>query len=392
MKTRGSTSRRAFTLTELLVVITLLVIVVAVGLPAFGSMLSSSNRTLAVGQFRAAMAAARDAAIGSTDSDAAAVFFFEPGGRMSIVPCVQVGTIADRDPANPGSYPTTSIRRDVFAPSGTSETIQLPAGWSVRAFAGSAELDANNNATGWYPDLNERYYDRQAGSWVFPETGFYDLNADRDEVSGNQGRTLRQTFMVRFERGTGNLVVNQSVPAIVVAGRPSAVGNLTRASNGAARDINWKRIDRAENVASWAKRLLSRRVLTSGASGNGMVSANDLAVLIGAESGDTVLAGTSDLIALYDERVMAAGIGARGLNRFSGSLYRWGVLNDAANQPPNRPEIDTALFTNGSASQVAERVDRWIVGTLQLDGREVESDAIIYGFDRYTGRPREVKP
>jgi hypothetical protein len=59
---------------------------------------------------------------------------------------------------------------------------------------------------------------------------------------------------------------------------------------------------------------------------------------------------------------------------------------------PNEPRIDTALFTGQSPQVVQQRVDDWIVGTLRLDGRLVESDALIYGFDRYTGQPREVKP
>lgn len=386
MKTQTRTnSLRAFTLTELLVVITLLVIVIAVGLPAFGAMLSSSNRTLAIGQFRAAMAASRDAAIRSTDSDSAAVFYFEPGGRLTIVPCIQVGTMLDRDPLNAGQFPNTSLKRDVFAPSGSSEPIQLPPGWMVRAFAGSAMLDdGNNNATGWYPAIAGREYDRQNGSWVFPETGFYDINADNDTTS--PGRTLRQTFMVRFEKGTGNLVVNQSAPAVVVSPRDSTQGGLTRLA-GSPLATDWRRVDRSDNVAQWSKRLLSRRVDPAG--GGGKVAPDILVGLIGDESGDTVLAASVDLVTLYDEKTMSASLGARGLNAYSGSIYLWA---EQGNNPNPVPAIDTALFTSLDAATVGQRVDQWIVGTLMVDGRLVESDALIYGFDRYTGQPREVKP
>ena len=386
MKTQTRTnSLRAFTLTELLVVITLLVIVIAVGLPAFGAMLSSSNRTLAIGQFRAAMAASRDAAIRSTDSDSAAVFYFEPGGRLTIVPCIQVGTMLDRDPLNAGQFPNTSLKRDVFAPSGSSEPIQLPPGWMVRAFAGSAMLDdGNNNATGWYPAIAGREYDRQNGSWVFPETGFYDINADSDTTS--PGRTLRQTFMVRFEKGTGNLVVNQSAPAVVVSPRDSTQGGLTRLA-GSPLATDWRRVDRSDNVAQWSKRLLSRRVDPAG--GGGKVAPDILVGLIGDESGDTVLAASVDLVTLYDEKTMSASLGARGLNAYSGSIYLWA---EQGNNPNPVPAIDTALFTSLDAATVGQRVDQWIVGTLMVDGRLVESDALIYGFDRYTGQPREVKP
>jgi prepilin-type N-terminal cleavage/methylation domain-containing protein len=382
---------RAFTLTELLVVITLLVIVIAVGLPAFGAMLASSNRTLAIGQFKAAMSAARDAAIRSTDSDSAAVFFFEPGGRMTIVPCVQVGTVQDRDHLNWNQYPNFTVKRDVFAPAGSSEPIQLPPGWMVRAFAGSAMLDDGNaNATGWYGEVpGSREYNADNGSWVFPETGFFNQDADRD--TGANNRTLRQTFMVRFEKGTGNLVVNQAFPSVVLAPRSSEQGAVTRVV-GTPLETDWRRVDRTDNVAQWARRLLARRVDPSAAVGSGKVLPGDLAALIGDESGDTVLASSVDLVSLYEEKTLAASIGARGLNRYSASIYAWGEPGNANAPVPNEPRIDTALFTGQSPQVVQQRVDDWIVGTLRLDGRQVESDALIYGFDRYTGQPREVKP
>lgn len=384
---------RAFTLTELLVVITLLAIIVAVGLPSFGAMLSGSNRTLAIGQVRAALASARDAAIRSTDSDSAAVFFFEPGGRVTIVPCVQVGTVEDVDPAAPGRYPAVSVKRDVFARVTVNEPVQLPAGWMVRAYAGAEMLDAPGNDTGWYPPQIGRFYDRRVGAWVFPETDFYDVDADSDSPSGPGTEALRQTFMVRFERGTGNLVANQGVPAIVLAPRPSEQatgGSVTRAS-GTPAATDWRRVDRASNSAQWARRLLSRRVLPSGASGNGAVTAADLASLIGNQSGDTVLAGSVDLVALYDEKSLAAGVGARGLNRESGTLYSWPGAGAAQSWSP--PTIDTGLFAgNQSAAVIGQNIDAWMVGKLVLNGRPVESDAVIYGFDRYTGQPREVKP
>lgn len=382
---------KAFTLTELLVVITLLVIVIAVGLPAFGAMLASSNRTLAIGQFKAAMAASRDAAIRSTDSDSAAVFFFEPGGRMTIVPCIQVGTMQDRDHLNWNTYPNFSVKRDVFAPAGSSEPIQLPPGWMVRAFAGSAMLDDGNaNATGWYGSISgQREYNAEDGSWVFPETGFYDRDGDTD-IGGNN-RTVRQTFMVRFEKGTGNLVVNQAFPAVVVAPRESTTGARSRFV-GNPVDTDWRRVDRSDNVAQWSKRLLARRVDPGAGVGTGKVLPADLVGLIGDESGDTVLASCVDLVSLYEEKTLAASIGARGLNRYSGSIYVWGEPGNPDALVPNEPRIDTGLFTAQSAVVVQQRVDEWIVGTLRLDGRQVESDALIYGFDRYTGQPREVKP
>jgi hypothetical protein len=192
--------------------------------------------------------------------------------------------------------------------------------------------------------------------------------------------------MVRFEKGTGNLVVNQSAPAVVVSPRDSTQGGLTRLA-GTPLQTDWRRVDRSDNVAMWSKRLLSRRVDPAG--GGGKVSPADLVGLIGDESGDTVLAASVDLVSLYDEKSMSAALGARGLNAFSGSIYLWGEQGNFANPVP---AIDTALFTSLDPAAVGQRVDQWIVGTLVVDGRTVESDALIYGFDRYTGQPREVKP
>jgi hypothetical protein len=161
---------------------------------------------------------------------------------------------------------------------------------------------------------------------------------------------------------------------------------------GTPLETDWRRVDRTDNVAQWARRLLARRVDPSAAVGSGKVLPGDLAALIGDESGDTVLASSVDLVSLYEEKTLAASIGARGLNRYSASIYAWGEPGNANAPVPNEPRIDTALFTGQSPQVVQQRVDDWIVGTLRLDGRLVESDALIYGFDRYTGQPREVKP
>lgn len=381
---KGNIGGRGFTLTELIVVITLLAIVVAIGLPAFGSMLSASNRSLAVGQFRAAMSSARDAAVRSTDSDSAAVFFFEPGGRLTIATYIQVGTMEDRDPQYTGNFPQVSVKRDVFAPAAAVQVMQMPPGWMVRGFAPSSMLDDNANQTGWYPNSALRDYNRETGAWVFPETGFYDPEADSDAA----GRvSYRQTFMVRFEKGTGNLVVNQTIPAVVVSPRPGASGAITRQA-GAPEQTNWRRVDRAQDLSQWTKRLTRRRVVPNGAAA-GEVSSTDLAGLIGAESGDTVLANSVDLVSLYDEKSLSGALGARGLNRASGSIYRW---TDGSTPRPTEPEIDAQLFNSASPRQIGQQIDEWLVGKLQQNGRYVESDALIYGFDRHSGEPREVKP
>ncbi len=371
--------RSAFTLTELLVVITLLVVIVLIGLPAFGALLYGSERTLAEAQVRVAMTAARDAAIRGEGSDGAAVFFAEPGGRLTIVPCVKVGVVTDR-PGPGQNDPDQLIERDVFAPIATVEAVELPAGWMVRAFAAPGVLhDANTNNNGWYAPWPGRVYNGQTGSWVFPETGFYDPAAVRD--SGAGGKAKRCTFMVRFEAGSGQLKLADSRPAVVVAPR----GDRPDLSLAPAQ--HWKDPMRASSVANWAKRLLARPVTNAAAAGS--VTQTELNDLIRDESGNTVLAAAVSIIALYDESRLASAVGSRGVSRTSGTLYR--NVNDSG--AAKEPAIDSSLFPGGvSPVEFQRRVDQWMLGRLQLNGRDVPSDAIVMTMDKYTGQPREMAP
>ena len=376
---RRSRLNSAFTLVELLVVITLLVVVVLIGLPAFASMLQGSARTLAENQIRAGMSSARDAAIRSLNGDSAAVFFFEPGGRTTIVPCIEVGTIKDRDPSGGNS----TVERSVFAPISTSEPVQLPPGWMVRGYVPGNRLHSATNTTGWYPSYpGQRVYDTTAGSWVFPETDFYDIAATSDARGGGV-ETLRQSFMVRFQARTGQLVMSETAPAVVVSPRPSTANRVP--ADGAVTRGNpetWKRVDRAaEGTAVWTRRAIQRLA-------NDPTQQTVLRSLIGAESGDTILCGSVSLLSAYEESRLAASLGARGTNRVTNSMY----LPHAGGTNP--PIVDNNLFdASYSAYDFVERTDRWMIGQLtDLNGQFVASDAILLSFDRFTAQPREIKP
>lgn len=376
MKKRHSSIRAAFTLVELLVVISLLAIVVLIGLPAFASMIQGSQRTLAENQLRAGLASARDAAIRSASGDSAAVFFFEPGGRTTIVPCIEVGKIMDQDPAGGNA----SIERSVFAPLSTTEPVQLPPGWMARGYAPSGRLHSTLNPTGWYPSYaGLREYDTTRGSWVFPETDFYDITAASDTQSGVN--TLRQTFMIRFQAHTGQLVMAETAPAIVLSPRPST-RNRQPADGAVNRASMWQRVDIAtEGTAVWARRTIQRL-------GNDTTQQALLRQLLGAESGDTILSGSVSLVSLYDENKLAASLGARGVNRTSGCMYLPHPGGTSA------PKIDNYLFAGTySATNFVERTDRWMIGQLtDTNGQFVASDALIFSFDRFTAKPQEIKP
>ncbi len=382
-KSAASRSSMGFTLTELLIVIAILAVVVLVGLPAFASMLRGSERTLAENQLRAGMQSAQTAAVGRGGADTAAVFFYEPGtlegaGRTSILPCEFVGRIIDKDLQN------NDVERDVFAPFAGAEPVQLPPGWMVRGYAAPSLIhDQAFNPNGWYERSPGRIVNAKGG-WVFPETAFYYQDpatglhsSDTDKV-GNV--TARQTFMVRFEGGSGAVKTNDPGPVIVVAPRPSSVGASTRPTG--ANNL-WRRPDLADKgLSKWTRAVITRPI------GTGVPTMTALLrrQMIGDESGDTVLACTVDVAALYNEFKLAEALQTSGVNKSTGSLYAKPGVNAV-------PALDGSLWTSGfSAGAAGKDIDNWIMGKLQRGGQYVESDAMLFAFDRLSAKPREIKP
>lgn len=381
--TTGLHKLRAFTLTELLIVIAILAVVVLVGLPAFASMLRGSERTLAENQLRSGTQAAQTAAVGRGGADTAAVFFYEPGaqengGRTSILPCEFVGRIIDTDALG------NEVERDVFAPFGGAEPVQLPPGWMVRGFAAPSLLhDQVANPNGWYEPVTSGRIVNPNGGWVFPETSFYSQDPTTGEHASDTDLvgsiTARQTFMIRFEGGSGVIKSNEPGPVIVIAPRPSSKGAVTRATG--AGNL-WKRPDLADKgLSKWARSVINRTL-----PGNKQQQEAARRELIGDESGDTVLAASVDVVSLYNESKLAEGLQTSGLNKATGSLYAKPGVNAV-------PTLDSTLWTTGfSASGSETEIDNWIMGKLQRNGQYVESDAMIFAFDRLSAKPREIKP
>src|SRR5205085_6638900 len=198
-----------FTITEVLVVIAIIVLLIAIAVPAFSSLMNSSERNLAENQLKAAIAAARDAAIQSDTGDAAAVFLFTlspggNGGHITIVPCVVAGQIqdtTDNQPMQPGS--TNAVVRDVLVPITQITPMQLPRGWSVRAYAVPGSVyDGTRQKELWYEGFDPSGTAQAGvGGWIFPETNFYDPTASPPPATGKG--SPRQSFMIRFKAGTG---------------------------------------------------------------------------------------------------------------------------------------------------------------------------------------------
>ena len=366
----ASRRRAAFTLIELLVVISIFVLLLAIAVPAFSSLLYSNDRTQAENQLTSALGGARMLAMSAESAtDAAAVFAFEPGGRTIIYTCRIAGTLVDSDrSAGTG----LAVERDVFVPVATTQPVSLPRYWNVRGLAPVASTDDTTDPTGlsqngWYEQSSVRSLQADRANWVFPETGFYNKNVG----AVNQGaESPRQTFMVRFAAGSGQIRRADRNTALVVL----------PVSDGTFRGgIPWSnyRLDRAEDQAIMVGRILADPSL----------SADDRIKLLGDRATDTVLAAPVSEVVLYDERVLSSGIGARGVNGATGSLY-----GDAAKPTaiPTRPQIDLSLFgQTGGNDPSGKKINEWIQALNVKEGSPLP-DIRLFSMDRYSGRCVEV--
>jgi len=413
LRTHGLEPRKAFTLIELVTVIAVMGILVAIGIPAFRAALASSNKALSESQFRIGMETARQLAIQNSSRDAAAVFFYEPGGRMTIVPCLYVGTILDWQNAadtNPGD---PLVERDVFVPVPEIAPVQMPRGWMVRGYAAAGTLHdddtSRNNENGWYEPSTARDFpvganNSPVGNWVFPETGFYP-NASNipnpanpselDVAQGSSQGAKRQTFLVRYRAGSGNVDPSESRQCLVVD--PA----ISQSIDGAGNVKDWRvgltgvnenftKIAAAEDRQRVVKQLLALQDFNA----DGTVDASDdedRRLVLGDVSSDTVLCHPVTELTLYREASLAQAIGANGVNPKTGSLYTLPTtVNDA-------PEIDTTLWsgTAPATDLIARDINLWLTGNLQVGGpgpnnEYIESDAKLFSIDRYLGQGRKL--
>lgn len=396
-RTQGLASRKAFTLIELITVIAVMGILVAIGIPAFRAALASSNKALSESQFRIGMETARQLAIQNSSRDAAAVFFYEPGGRMTIVPCLYVGTILDWKNASDTNPGDPLVERDVFVPVPEIAPVQLPRGWVVRGYAAAGTLHdddtSRENENGWYEPSTARDFEvgngnLPAGNWVFPETGFF--------VSALDQGAKRQTFLVRYRSGSGNVDPSESRQCIVIDPAISqsvdANGSVTdwRANLTSGFEANYAKIANAEDRQRVVKQLLALQDFNADATVDA-ADDEDRRKVLGDVSSDTVLCRPVSELTLYREASLAQAIGANGVNPKTGCLYSLPTtVNDG-------PEIDTTLWsgTAPSTDLVARDINLWLTGKLQVGGpgpnnEYIESDAKLFSIDRYLGQGRKL--
>lgn len=381
-------ARRGYTIVELLVVAGLLLLLLGVAAGALGSLLRSSERSLAENQLRVGLSAARDLALRSEGGDAAAVFIIE-NGRCRIVPAVSVGTLVNDEvlgvdgavQQSPATGTPLRANREVFVPVALAEPIALPARWTVRGFAEPGLLHTTASPNGWYEWVNDvQAATAESGNWVLPETSTLDI-----ETADEGWR--RQTFIVRFEARTGNLVTNSNATVLVVDVVPTDEFRGTAPYNTASTRLD----ELDDDLAPAVRRLLSSRTLHPlNTQLNGTTA---LHRLLGDRSNDTILARPVQTIALALETSVASGISARGLNRATNSL-----LLRPEDIGANPSPLDVALVPGAAdAAEVQTRINAWIAPDLAATAAAPANvnepyEARIFTFSRYLGSMQEVKP
>ncbi|MEX2218984.1 MAG: type II secretion system protein [Phycisphaerales bacterium] len=352
-------NRCAFTLIELLIVIAVFILLMAVAVPAFSSMMYSSEASMAENAVRAGLAAGRDAAVrAGPGRDSCVVFLFE-GKRMMILPCLRAGTVEDTPLS--GGPPGLTVTREVFAPVNGFEPVRLPGGWMVRGYATPGMIDPE-----WYEDTYPSNAQRAVGNWVFPENDFY------DDASGEQTEGQRQSFIVRFEGGTGMLKTDPT-PVLVLF--PSG---STYFRSGGAAGSPWNLPPyRADQEPDGAR--LVARVQGAPAAGRGALNLVQRQQLLGDRATDTVLCKAVGQLALSNERRLASAM-------------------DLVT-PPVRLDPDTAcLYQNttepmfvGTGNLDTNRLNEWIENRLRdTNNALVESEARVFTIHRYLGSLQEV--
>lgn len=363
--TRSGVFARAFTLVELFIVVAVLAIAVTLGVPTFSSMIEGTNRTFAENALQESITQARFLAT-AFERDSAAVFLYEPGGSLRIVPMLKVGEFEEPlgDPFggasggggggggfNPGSFnalidPSAGVR-EVFAPVAEAAGFVLPRGWMVRGFVPAGRLLPTN------PSINPdpEWYDSELyggndttsqakleGNWVAPEDGYFNRFSPGGSapVAGGGLGTPRSSFMIRFEASTG-VVRFDTRPAVCVSPR----GSDRNAVSVGDRAL---RIDLAEDLEAWAVQVTQASIgqFTGTGSGNPANAAGRRAELIGVYSNETVLAGPVTRLALFRETDLALAVGATDVNGVSGTLYEpveKQIDVNAFNAPTDQAEI-----------------------------------------------------
>jgi prepilin-type N-terminal cleavage/methylation domain-containing protein len=350
-------SRRGFTLVELLVVIAIFVLLLAISVPAFSSMMRSSSESLAENSLKIALSIARDAAARNpAGRDTAAVFFYDPETKhTSVLAVTSVGVMIDQT-AVPPPPPISgnAITREVFVPVTGYEPVQLPRGWNVRGYAPPSTIDQD-----WYEDTYFAAGLQTQGNWLFPETDFLDVD---DGADGQH----RQTFMVRFEGGTGLVKMSDLSPVLIYS---TVNGSQFRT----ATPWSTYRGDQTDDAERFVRSVMATPLAT--------LTLADRRKLIGNEASDTVLAKPVGQLAVYDEKRMLAALRVRP-DPDTQTVYQ---------DPEQMATPAPAFVSTVSVPQTLDDLNAWVEGHMtDGGGNEVPSDCRIFGIQRYLGTLQEL--
>ena len=356
VQTRRRAVRNAFTLTELLLVISIFVLLLALSVPAFSSMVNSANAARADAQLQVAVASARDAAVrGDTPGDTALGFFYELSGEMRLQVMLYADTIVDQDEMG------DRFERDVFVPDPSIRPIRLPRGWMARGYAPAATLRAQEDQL--FEQSMTGTAERDRGHWIFPETAFYDA------TEGDNGEA-RQSVMMRFRARTGRPATSETRSALLVDAAPWTGFRRT----GLYRDF---RLDEAPDLVRFVGAV------------KGRLSGDDLAEVIGDRATDTVLATPVREVALYRDEDLAAGLGVRS-NRVTRTLYTAPATITGTAIAADETAGWLPEYVGNNLS--TEQISNWLEGRDPDSGDPAEdpADTRIYSVDQSSGVLREV--
>jgi len=386
MNRRGR-HQRAFTLTEMFVVIAITGVVVAVAVPAINGVVRSTEESFSENALLASTTVAREIAV-RDGVDTAAVVLRDAGGPVRVSVVAKVGSFEDPTPdfdpfVDPPPFSLTE--RELFAPVPGAATQQLADGMGVRGWVRPYAMSQTGGDGAfaepfWYDSELYGGNDRdevakQEGNWVAPESGYFDPESPGGAVGDGEKQTPRQSFMMRFEGGSGRLD-RSSPPALVVDARPvfRSASDYSVMPDGTVVPPDWWRVEQAESVRAWARRVIT--VNTTNYWGSD--TADDIALrrseLVGLYSNDTVICGTVGRLAMYRDRALALGIGASGVNAETGTLYAPFDPDDAEAgiRLDTDGVLDTALRRDdlGTNPQLDIRPDinRWVSGDTNLNG------------------------
>jgi prepilin-type N-terminal cleavage/methylation domain-containing protein len=368
--------KRAFTVAELLVVLVIIAILLAIVVPSFQGMIRSSEEALAESLLQSAMKAGREAGLKSSPGrDAAVVFFFEPGsqiggGRLTAQVYVKSAdvTVTEVDQL---------VDREVFVPAPEFAPIRFPRYWMVRASVGG--LSANNDPARWYNNEQGgtyRYVDatNEPGlvNWVFPETGFY----NKDD---GQAGLYRSTFMVRFQGGTGTMMPTPQTYALIVAPRPSSKDRAGWQQN--TGNVQWdpSKAPWQGELDKWVRGIQGLEQIDPV---TGYLD-DALGRKGGLESSDVVMCRSVSVLALYNERRLAAALGVR-VDSQTDTIYR-----DPGEMFDESPDNVFPKYLSDSIQP--RKINLWIEGDTNLDGNQDintggdNPEAKLFAIDRYTG-------